>query len=232
MNQCPICGADRPEGQLFCANCGTSLVQIESEQPPVPPPVVKRSNAPLVIAIITAAVAVGVTFFLYQDMSAARSQLYQTEIELSETREKNRQLGSELSEAQSELLETQSELSATLIELSETRSDLSETRSELDKLDNLIGVYGYGSENFYALKSVVLLRKSEKKYVTIYSNLYATLTFHNSNSGVKGEWDKEWSANGTQIQIALTGNSAGYYTVQFTNSVNNDSFEILVIVTD
>ena len=258
MNQCPICGADLPEGQIFCSNCGISLVQIESEQEPVSPPVVKRSKAPFIIAVIIAVAAViatGWSFYLYldtsEDLSTARSQLYRDRNELSkaqnelseaqgklsETQSELSEVQNELSEAQDKLSETQSELSAILGELSETQSEmaailgeLSETRSELDKLDDLIGVYGYGSKDFYAQKSVVLLRKSEKKYVTIYANLSGTVSWHNSNSGVKCEWSREWSLHETQI--IFTGNSAGYYAVQFTNSVNNDSFEILVIVTD
>ena len=237
MNQCPICGADLPEGQIFCSNCGSSLVQTESEQKPVYPPVVKSSKAPLIIAVIIAAAAViaaGWSFYLYldtsEDLSAARSQLYRERNELSKVQ-------SELSEAQGKLSETQSELSKARNELSETQSklstilgELSEARGELDKLDGLTGAYGYGSENYYAKKSVVFLRKSEKKYVTIYANLSGTVSWHNSNSGVKCEWSREWSSHETQI--IFTGNSAGYYPVQFTNSINNDSFEILVIVTD
>lgn len=244
MNQCPICGADLPEGQIFCSNCGISLVQIESEQEPVSPPVVKRSKAPFIIAVIIAVAAViatGWSFYLYldtsEDLSTARSQLYRDRNELSKAQNELSEAQGKLSEAQDKLSETQSELSAILGELSETQSEmaailgeLSETRRELDKLDDLIGVYGYGSKDFYAKKSVVLLRKSEKKYVTIYANLSGTVSWHNSNSGVKCEWSREWSSHETQI--IFTGNSAGYYPVQFTNSINNDSFEILVIVTD
>lgn len=51
----------------------------------------------------------------------------------------------------------------------------------------MVGVHGYGSDDYYAYKSVVVLQKSESKTIKIHANLDNTIYFHASSSGISCE---------------------------------------------
>lgn len=237
MNQCPNCGATFPESQSFCTSCGTKLVasQTKPAPEPAPKPAAKRSKVLLIITAVIAVAAIiaaGWFYTLYVDASwdlgTANADLNRAKNEASEAQSELDRVKSEMSEAQSELDRVMAEMSEARSELDGARAEMSEAQSKLEKLDDLVGVYGHGSDNFYAYKSVVVLRRSGKKTIKIYANLDGTVYWHNSDSGITCEWIKEWSNHTTQI--TFTGNSAGFYPVKFTNDQNSDSFEVLVIV--
>ena len=111
------------------------------------------------------------------------------------------------------------------------RLELEQVKSELERYDGLGEVYRYGSENYYADQSVVILRKGESKEAVIYANEPEDTVFSmKTDTGVTSKWSQKWVDNKTRITI--TGDSIGHYTILFTNDQNSDSFEILVIVAE
>lgn len=111
------------------------------------------------------------------------------------------------------------------------QSNLRDAQNELDKVSDLLDVYGYASSKFYSKKSVLVLKKSETKDFKIYASMDTTYYISSSNrNAVVGEWSREWSGSTTTVHV--TGISTGYYTLEFTNAANSDSFEVLIIVTD
>ena len=178
------------------------------------------------IVILLSLVYVVFSFYKIGDYSERLSSLQRTE---SRTRRESEQAKNELEQAKNELEKAKNELTECQNELGQTQIDLALAEGVLERFDGLQGLYGYGSANYYAEQSVVVLRKGESKDATIYFGLAGTVT-KKSDAGITAKWGEEWSQN--KIKLTITGNSAGFYTIHFTNNKNSDSFDILVIVTD
>lgn len=181
-----------------------------------------HSALPLVIVSILAFVfliAAVCFFFMMMDYSRQLDDSWRAEDSLRREAEK---VKGELEQAKGELSECQNNLE-------QVRLELEMAELELGRYDGLRGLYGYGSETYFAEQSVIVLQKGESREAVIYFGLSGTLSMA-AESGVTSEWSREWSDNRTRITI--TGDSAGYSTIRFTNDQNSDSFEILIIVTD
>lgn len=248
MNQCPTCGSTFSEDKVFCPNCGVKLVKMQPEvQKPVKGTLPQSTTRPqtssvpekkqhkksgkmsgivAVILFLIAAAAVLTAFYFYNEAND-----YQFNYQLMKW---------ELSTAKSKLENAESELEAYTYykdiyeaaekELSTTKAVLEMTEGELIKLGELVGVYGYGSENYYAEKAAVVLKKSESRKLTIYATYQSsyTCTLRASDAGISCGWDGQFS--GGKATVTITGKSEGFYTILFTNDQGSDSFELLVVV--
>ena len=78
----------------------------------------------------------------------------------------------------------------------------------------------------------MVLRQYGSETISVYEGYTGdnTFTFHTPGGGVSCTWNGSFS-NGTTT-LTITGNTPGYYPVSFTNDVDSDSFEVLVIVTE
>lgn len=244
MKKCPICDSQFPDDRLFCPDCGAKLVGGEPPPPSAPAPgaSVSSSGTPssprasasapapsrqskrlfVILSIVTAVAVLAVICLAFQ--------IYDYSERLDNTRLALSNSNSQLTYAKNDLEKAKNEMGQVQLDLEQARNDMVQLQMELDKLGGIQNLYGYGSANYYAEESVVVLRESESKEITIYANLAGTYYKRSSSSGITSEWSKAWSAHRTQVTI--TGNSAGYYTIQFTNDQNSDSFDVLVIVTE
>lgn len=224
MKRCPSCNGNFSDEQFFCPNCGVKLEEVRPEPKPRPQEDIgrgtskpaKKSRRLMIFLIAALAAAVIAAGYFYCDASNGwrLSSYYEHRMQTVQ---------SELEDAQSELENAQSKLR-------NAQSELKDAQRELEKVSDLIDRYGYGSERYYADKSVVVLSVNQTKDIPIYANMDATLYYTLSNSsGISGKWSQEWSDHKTTMQI--TGRSAGYYTVEFTTDADSTSFEVLVIVT-
>lgn len=179
-----------------------------------------------VLAFVSFITAV-VFFFQMNDYSRRLDTSRQAE---NNMRRESEQAKSELEQVKSELAECQSAL-----EQAQMNQAVSEVEwaamleAERGRFDGLQELYGYGSENYYAEQSVVVLQKGESKEITVFYDLSGTVSM-SAGSGISYEWSREWLQHKTQVIV--TGNSTGYYPLKFTNKQNSDSFEVLIIVTD
>lgn len=256
---CSECGASLADAPPSPAPAPDSpTVQIPAVQPPPsapaadPPPAApaKKSRAPVVaiallavFAILAAACAGFAGYKALQfkkDYEQGQSQLRAAQEESSDIQAKLDKLqldydkmSDELDDSTSQLEDARSQLADVSGQLSDGSSQLDELRDELDNLVDLLDYgYGFASRNYFASKGVVVLRQYGSETVSIYED-YAgsnTYTYHTPNSGVSCSWNGAFT-NGTTT-ITITGNAPGYYPVSFTNDLNSESFEILVIVTE
>ena len=102
---------------------------------------------------------------------------------------------------------------------------------QLEIYSNIDSHYGYSSREFYSNKPIVVLNGSgATEVIRIYfeqkNEGYITYIYHSTD--VEGKWgtvDDKWSP------LALTSKIAkGCRLFGFTNSVNDETFEVLVIV--
>lgn len=176
----------------------------------------------VILSILSFVCFIAATFFFFKMNDYSRR--------LNNSRQAENSLRRESEQARSELEQIKSELAECQKDLEQAQLDWAMAEFELKKFDGLQGLYGYGSDNYYAQQSVVVLQEFESKEVTIYGNLGGTYSAKRSGNGITWEWSREWEGHKTQATI--TGNSVGYYTINMSNDQSSDSFEILVIVTD
>lgn len=258
MKKCLTCGKEFSDNQIFCTNCGSKLTDNSSASTGTPQTKTdsasiisfqtktdsasksatkskpaKHSKGPIVILLIMlfAAIIIIIYIWLEKDYYKDYKDMYDsTRWRLNAKESELKQAQSKLEQAESELKQAQSELEATKLDLEAAQFSLEVTQSELEKLSDLQGLYGYGSENYYAEQSVVVLKENESKEVAIYCTIYNESLYrtNSSYSGISSVWGKEWSEH--KIQLTITGKLAGFYTIKFTLEKSSDSFEILVIV--
>ena len=99
-------------------------------------------------------------------------------------------------------------------------------RYDYSALDNN---FGTGSKSYYATKPVIFLKAGGKAVpITVHwdkndNDLRASA----SAEDISGKWEKR---NGNWNLMVTPPGHAGYYTVHFSNKVNSDAFDVLVVV--
>ena len=120
-------------------------------------------------------------------------------------------------------------------ELSYIKQEVRQNLNKLEKYREFAQEYGYGSEHYYAEKAIVFLNKNSKDKLSIYCDLLfnnksASCNFSNNEASVYVEWEDGFNNEHKANLIINSGNIKGYSTLKFTNEVNSDSFEVLIIV--
>ena len=230
--------------------------------PPVMPPVQKKKKghggfiaAIIILAVLFAAAATfGVLAFLEIRDDRATIDLCNEQIEndgaaLSEAEEEALSLGA-LVDGYEEDIE---EMGAQLKEQDDTIADLQENLDDLsasaDEIDPILHQYndifdyvadsgfGWASENFHATGSIALLRldggTSELSFNLVFTESAdepITVHWETSNDCIKVTCNAESLADETPFTI--TGLKEGISVVHFYNDYNDESFNILVVVTE
>ncbi len=95
------------------------------------------------------------------------------------------------------------------------------------------GNIGFAANNFKSNESVIVVRKNEKdRKFTLTANWpsYGYVEVSYSSYAATVSFDKDsWS---TSTKMTVNPHSVGATVVTFSNTVNNDTFKILIIVTD
>lgn len=89
--------------------------------------------------------------------------------------------------------------------------------------------FGTGSESYYAAKPVIFLKAGGKAVpISVHwdenNDNLAALT---SSKDISVKWEKR---NGNWTLMVTPPGHSGYYTIHFSNEVNSDAFEVLVVV--
>lgn len=101
---------------------------------------------------------------------------------------------------------------------------------EAATFDSLRELYGYGSETYYAGSPVLVLEAGgEDGRLPIYFGLSGTVSMKRSDSAITTAWSQEWADGWTDV-IVTPSDSAGFYTIHFTNDQDSSAFDVLVIV--
>lgn len=92
--------------------------------------------------------------------------------------------------------------------------------------------YGYGSENYYSNKDIVVMKEGDTEKISIYGTISTTYVLdYYPNSGIDCKWGKTHFSNNKE-DVTITAYTAGVYTISFWNEKNKDKFNVLVIVNE
>lgn len=250
MKKCPVCNTTFEDEELFCANCGTKLpdaVTASVSAPPAGTGKTKRklSAANTIILVFVLIATVGAAAYSYTQMGYYKEQAgyyeskYDSEYQqrctleqaLNDAQETLSDVQMALDSAEAELEITQGNSAANLLQSQQNAERADAAEKEMDTLlGKLKRGYGFGSQNYYAEQGVLVLSKSGgSKSIGIFFGISGTAYTHKSGSGISCEWGKFVNSRSALTIKPIT---KGYYTITFTNNQNDDTFDVLVIVTD
>lgn len=112
----------------------------------------------------------------------------------------------------------------------ELEEKLEKAEEELESFGTLTDLFGYGSETYYAKTPVLVLEAggSDGK-IPIYFGKNGTVRFSRSSEDIVSRWSSEWEDNWTDV-LVTPSDSAGCYTIHFTNDEDSAQFDVLVVV--
>jgi len=145
---------------------------------------------------------------------------------LDETLEGLRDKLDEANQAQTEM---ERKLDEAQRQLSNADAALDAAQERLYKLGR--GEYGYASENFYANRGVLTVNPNETESFSLYGGYESPMTYSMEKSdslGFQADWGEEWDGN--FIEVIVTAQAPGSYTLKFTNSKNDEMFNVLIVV--
>ena len=240
---CPKCGKNIPDGNIFCTGCGFNISQYKAQQEqnipprtepqyyayPAPAPVkAEKKTNPVLWAILGALILALILTSVYAISLKTKNDEYLGKI--SDNSIRLAQLEREASAKDNELKDVKEALETVTAERDEY-----EEISELfiDLLDYIASEdsWGYCTENFHADKGIMVMDLSKgTQELRIFSTYYTTFTFEiDDTSVINAKWaDKEWTEKETQILV--TPVDYGITTITLTNKLYTNSFKVLVIV--
>ena len=118
--------------------------------------------------------------------------------------------------------------------LQEVKSELANNEQRLEKYAEIEKVYGRGSDNYFSEQPFLILKAGGSvgritvcwKYSTD-ANAEAILS---SSNGISAKWADKFDTNTHLADVVVTPDKAGCFPITFTNSLNSDTFQVLVIV--
>ena len=131
------------------------------------------------------------------------------------------------------------------IELANIQEQIQSNEEKLEKYRDFAADYGYASASYYADKAIVFVSKNSETKVSIYCDLLSgelhaafecfdesgnSLTKEPESSPIVAKWEATFNENHKANVIIKAGDNPSYSTIHFTNEVNNDSFDVLVVV--
>lgn len=124
-------------------------------------------------------------------------------------------------------------------ELNDIRHQIEVNQTKLEKYQSFAADYGYASSSYYAKKAVVFVKKNAEIKVEIYCDLlrgadtFASIDYADSKGKdlISIKWEDSFNVNThTANVIVKAGKNEGFTTLKFSNTVNSDSFDVLVVV--
>ena len=239
---CPVCGSPNTSGTKFCAVCGRKMntTTLDESAPILEPevPQEKKNRLGIILTSVAAALLLLLNMvFLIDDLftrkklDQANDTIAQKEYTVDELRDNKTQL-----EATVDALEDRvDELEATVILRDETIQALTKDSKAYDAIVSGMGSgkAGYGADNFYVNDSVVVVKKgdnSQKIKLTAQWDSGATVTISYSSSAAKLSFDTDGWERDTMLSVKP--NAPGVTIATFTNSADNNTFQVLIIVTE
>ena len=119
-------------------------------------------------------------------------------------------------------------------EISTLNSELADAQLIVDDYDTICSFLtssdaGYASNSFRASNSIIVLNKTETKSFTLTATFYGTYNIGMTGSSASVDFSQDtWY--GTTTTINVTPYTEGITTATFSNSVNSQTFRVLVVV--
>ena len=144
------------------------------------------------------------------------------------TNEKD-QLANDLATAQNDSSAAQKEIAEYKKQAEDNAKELQGIYSDIDKLQD-------PNRTFYANRNVIVLQKGANDNIPVtLSGASGNFTFNcnSNNKNVDVKWENDWLNEGKNAICSLTitaGNATGKTVLTFTNTMNSDSFQVIVFV--
>lgn len=121
------------------------------------------------------------------------------------------------------------------IQLANVQEQIQNNEEKLDKYRDFVADYGYASTSYYSDKAIVFVKRNAETKVSIYCDLlsedkHASMNNIDGKNLIELSWETAFNKDNRANVIIKAGNAPGYSTIHFTNEVNNDSFDVLVVV--
>ena len=240
---CPKCGKNIPDGNIFCTGCGFNISQYKAQQEQnIPPRTEPQYYAYPASAPVKAEKKTNPV--LWAILGALILALILTSVYAISLKTKNDEYLGEISDNSIRLAQLEREASAKDNELKDVKEALETVTAERDEYEEISELFidlldyiasedswGYCTENFHADKGIMVMDLSKgTQELRIFSTYYTTFTFEiDDTSVINAKWaDKEWTEKETQILV--TPVEYGITTITLTNKLYTNSFKVLVIV--
>lgn len=216
----------------------------------------KKFLVPMVIFIVLfalAAAAIGVGAYLFmkekKDNKELKEQIEEldgtidekddviSEMEgnLSSLEENNNRLENEKSQLTADLNDAQTDLVSAQQERDEYKGQIDAKSQEIIDIYNGIDGLDAPSNMYGSTKNVVILHAGETESMNVIFNATGshTVTWKSDNKIVNGKWESDWAYEGKIGICTFTftaGSSTGKTVFTFTNSANDETFQVVVYV--
>ena len=119
--------------------------------------------------------------------------------------------------------------------LEETKTNLENVEQRLEKYSELEKVFGRASDDYFADQSVLVLKENgaEGKITVCWnksSEENASAILSSSNKDIEAKWESNFNENTHLANVVVTPSKAGIYRLYFSNKIDDDKFEVLVVV--
>ena len=118
---------------------------------------------------------------------------------------------------------------------SKVNTEISDRQCELNAYNLMEAIYGRGSDRYYADKPVLILRtEGDENSIIIFwenSNIESSDIIMD-HPNIVARWQEGWFGEKNHLTKAIVtpGKNSGCYPVTFTNNLNEDKFQVLVVV--
>lgn len=120
------------------------------------------------------------------------------------------------------------------IELANIQEQIQSNENKLEKFREFAADYGYASASYHAEKAIIFLDKnSEAKFWIHFAEKKGTSSFicEDGDGIINAHWENNEPFENNKANFVISsGNRAGYATIHFTNTENNNSFDVLAVV--
>ena len=249
--KCNNCGMDNPTDSEFCQYCGKKIETTKSEaQKAIDPESFFLNDAPkskyrsksvticAIIALIVVLAGLNVYQYINGQGRASNSANLITALE-----QKNGEITSleeSVEKKEKEIQAKENRIDELNEKISELEKNMSDSEEKVEFYDDLWFTfsdqesYGYASNNFRVNDGIVVLKRGgNKKTITLTANFSDYVEIDSDINGISAdlEWNEdEWSGSTTTLSIIPSRIINGVTTITFSNSINNKSFKVLVIV--
>ena len=255
---CPKCNHALPKDSEFCQFCGNRISakpiapQVAIPAAPIakPSPNVVATDAPshqsvpgktapqkksqkkwkivaiILIVFVVISLAANVAQFFYHDYSTADIQ---AQLDAA---------NKTIAEKDASITSYKNKISSQTTTINQQKTEISNLKTKSGYFDDIVsgmryGNAGYAASNFFSNDSVIVVSKSNSSYkFTLTANWSngGTVEVDYSSSCAYVTFDNnEWY---TSTKMTVHPRSKGVTVVTFSNSVNSQTFKVLIIVTD
>lgn len=246
---CPKCNHALPKGSKFCQFCGSGIFAKPLTPAAEPSPkVVLADQSPqsapektttqmnnrkkwkiasiILIVLVILSFAANVAQFIYNDYS------------ISDIHAQLDAANKTIAEKDASITSYKNTISSQSTTINQQKTEISNLKTKSGYFDDIVsgmryGNAGYAASNFFSNDSVIVVSKSNKNYkFTLTANWSngGTVQVDYSSSCARVSFDNsEWY---TSTKMTVHPQSKGVTVATFRNSVNSQTFKVLIIVTD